>query len=440
MANITTQLNLIDNMSPKIRTINNGLGGLNASMININSTLSVFNALERYLSRIVSVVNDYTDAFANQFEQEQKLYTIMQQRMNATKEEFLAMKQLASQIQANGVLNDQVILKGAQELASFVKTEDEIKRLLPAIANLTVQQYGYNASADQMRQITTSIGKMLNGTVSGLSKLGLAFTDEEKKMLKSNDMAKKVEIVYQRIVDKVGNMNLAMSKTNVGRIMNLKNQIQDVNEELGRLMQPLKIVGLEIKLAFQQTVLKMFSRTLETVGKQSWWLTGIIAALGAVIGGALTLAIVKATSSLIIMLSTINPILGLLALVGGVAGAIGGAGLGNKINKMIKETTTGFQEGWADVAKAADGSVLVTDRNLIDIADDYRELLSRRATQLFNLQMAEGRPVNPPNITIEHVDVHKEADAESVLQTLADSLDSFSQSSLAYGGGGGRTW
>ena len=152
-----------------------------------------------------------------------------------------------------------------------------------AVANLTVQQYGYNASADQMRQISTSIGKMVNGTVSGLSKLGLAFTDEEKKMLKSNDMAMKVDIVLKRINEKVGLMNEAMGKTNIGRIQSLKNQLESVNEELGRLAQPLRIVGLELRLAFRTKVLELFGKALQWINKNAETISKAVLYFGSVV-------------------------------------------------------------------------------------------------------------------------------------------------------------
>ena len=441
MANITTTFNLIDNVSPQLRNITNNIGGLNGKLINLSSAMYVFDTLERMITRVSSAVNEYTDAFANQYEQEQKLYTIMKQRMDVTNDEFQAMLNYARQIQANGVLSDQVILKGTQELASFVQTRDEIERLIPAIANLTVQQYGYNASADQMRQITTSIGKMLNGTVSGLSKLGLAFTDAEKKMLKSNDMAKKVEIVYQRIADKVGNMNEAMAQTNIGRIANLKNQIQDVNEQLGYMMQPLKIVGLEIKLAFQTFTLKTFSAMLKSVSENTVILTSVIGALATAIGVVLVTKIIQATVAFVTSMIMINPWLILIQGILVAIGALAGAGIGGKVKKLLKDSTSGFQTGWGDVAKAADGSILVTDKSLVDIAEDYRELLSRRAIERFNLQMAQGP--GEVKVVVENVQISKEADVDDVLDKVVVALEDFSSSSLTglgKGGGGKGAW
>ena len=429
MANIRTVITLVDSMSPTLHNINRNLGTTTSMLLAVQAGIAIFNSLRRAILGVANAVNEYTDAYAAQYESEVKLYTIMRQRMNATMEEFNSIKALASELERYGVLSDKVVLKGAQELASFVQTEDQITKMLPAIADLVVQQNGYNASADQMKQVTTSIGKMLNGTVSGLSKLGLAFTDEEKKMLKSNDMAKKVEIVYNRISEKVGNMNQAMGKTNIGKIQQLKNKIESVNEELGRMMQPLRIVGLEIKLAFKTWVLEHFNSILEKVQKFSWVLVPIIGALAFVIGSVLVMALYKFITAFVTMVTVMKASCPILLLIEGVLLAIGaltGMGLGGKMNKYIKEATSGFQEDMPTVP-IKDGAVVVHDDELINIAEDYRDLLSKRAVERFNLQLAR----IAPSITIEKVDVHKEADASNVLDVVVNAIEDFSNSSLS---------
>ena len=408
---------------------NNNLNNTTKELTGVFIGIQVFSQLRRVILSVVDAVNDYTDAYADQYENEVKLYTIMRQRMNATIEEYNSVKALASEMERYGVLSDKVVLKGAQELASFVETEDQLKKMLPAIASLTVQQNGYNASANQMRQITTSIGKMLNGTVSGLSKLGLAFTDAEKKMLKSNDMAKKVEIVYNRIIQKVGDMNEAMGLTNIGKIQRLKNQIESVNEEIGRMMQPLKIVGLQLKLTFQTWFLREFKNVLDFIRTFSWLLVPAIGALATLIGVVLVAAIGRFTTSFIAMMTVMkaaHPILFGINLLLLALGAISGMGLGGEIAKSLIQATTGFQENMPEVP-IANGAVLVHDDDLLNIAEDYRDLLSKRAVERFNLQLARVSP----SITINQVDVHKEADATNVLDVVVNAIEDFSNSSLS---------
>ena len=427
MANIRTTFTLVDNASSTILKINDNLTMTINKFKAIAEVTAMFYGLKRAISSVADSVNELTDAYADQYENEVKLYTIMRQRMSATLDEFNSIRALASEMEKYGVLSDKVILKGAQELASFVETEDQLKRLLPAIADLTVQQNGYNASANQMRQITTSIGKMLNGTVSGLSKLGLAFTDAEKKMLKSNDMAKKVEIVYKRIVEKVGDMNVAMGLTNVGKIQNLKNQIEGVNEELGKMLQPLRIAGLQLKLSFQ-------TRALEVLGKAMQWvrkhIDGITAGI-VLLTRALTIFAAIAIASFASMHPYLMLIGGIIGVIAGLADKLGfGFGLDSPfaggIKKFLDTATTGFEEGWPEV-ETKNGAMLVHDDELISIAEDYRDLLSKRAVERFNLQLAR----ISPSITIEKVDVHKEADATNVLDVVVNAIEDFSNSSLS---------
>ena len=73
------------------------------------------------------------------------------------------------------------------------------------------------------------------------------------------------------------------------------------------------------------------------------------------------------------------------------------------------------------------GALLVSDVNMIDIADDYRELLSKRATEKFNLQFSQVTP----QVEIAGITVNNNTDLDRVFETLVNGVEEASSTSLA---------
>lgn len=560
MATINTVFKLTDEMTSPLGRINNYLETTLTKMLSINVAINVFNTAVQAIKKAVSAVNELSEAYTDQYEQEVKLYTIMRQRMNGTMQDMTAMKNLASKLASEneGIYNDQMILQGMQEIATFVDTREQIEALIPAITDLTAQQYGYAASGSNVKQVATLIGRMISGNTSGLNKLNLQFTDAERKILQMKDVSANIPIVLGAIERKVGDMNKALALTNQGKINYLRNQLQNVKEDFGRLVQPIQIIGLQIKLAFQTKALELFQRALRWVGQNvdalakaisifavvaisyltavgvawmisHWQITLVIGAiagliymlsqmgisaeelLGYFVGGIkMIMAILKnlyafvyntvyvpiynVVATLIEGIVTliiqpekfikqfvaglVNSVLSIIAPLLTVWDFIFGTNSTEAINNAIQKVYDWGEEGTkfeiarmkpmetTNVAKAAQegydigfkggqalkdalkyassmvdvevtypevgvfdstGALLVSDKNLIDIAEDYRELLSKRAIEKFNLQMSQ----ITPSINIDHVDVHKEADAENILTTVVDALDDLVNSNLS---------
>lgn len=557
MATVSTTFRLTDEMTSPLNRINNYLETTLKRVLDINVAITAIRVTTRFIKSLASSVDDLTQKYSSQYEQEVKLYTIMQQRMGATRQDIESMKTLAKQTQNNGIFNDQMILQGMQEIATFVNTREQIEALTPAIANLTAQQYGYSASGDNMRQVATLIGRLISGNTNGLNKLNLQFTENERKILKMRDVSKNIPIVLDAIENKVGEMNRALAQTNQGKINQLNNTLRDTQEQIGKLLQPLKIVALRIKVAFATKALELFDRalkwisahvdelskaivifgtlTLAVIGKiivaqaiAHWKITLLIGAfvaliytlsqvgigteelLGYISGGInATIALLRNVVAFfynglyvpiynivatlvegIVTLFTqpgkfikqflagiVNAVLSIVQPILAVWDMLFGTKAVEKINQAIQAVQNWGEEGvdfkierklaveYSNIENAAkqgyqigfeggkalkdtldyltkngfdieypegftfdgSGSLRVTDGELIDIAKDYRELLSKRAVEKFNLQFSQVTP----SINIDHVDVHKEADADNVLSTVVDALDDVVNSSLS---------
>lgn len=169
---------------------------------------------------------------------ETKLTEIYKTRMGATSGAAKSTMKLASAIQKQGVVGDEVTLSGAQQLATFAKYPGTINKLLPAMDNLLVQQKGANGTAQDATNIANLMGKAMMGNTGALRRVGISFTDAQAKVLKYGTESEKAAMLSKVITKNVGHMNKTFAKTNAGKIAQAKNALGDVGETMGAVLLP----------------------------------------------------------------------------------------------------------------------------------------------------------------------------------------------------------
>lgn len=169
---------------------------------------------------------------------ETKLVEIYEKRMGATEAAAKSTMRLASAIQKEGVVGDEVTLSGAQQLATFAKYPSTINKLLPAMDNLLVQQKGLSGTADDARNIANLMGKAMMGNVGALKRVGISFTDAQAEVLKYGTEEEKAAMLAEVITDNVGNMNQKFAETDAGKIQQAKNELGDMGERIGAVLLP----------------------------------------------------------------------------------------------------------------------------------------------------------------------------------------------------------
>lgn len=195
---------------------------------------------------IVNFVKTSTEAYKTQLENETKLATVMKQRNNATDAEVKSILELTSAQQALGVIGDEVQLAGAQQLATFTNTTDQLKQLIPAMNNLVAQQYGYNATTESTRNIANMMGRALEGNVGALTRVGISLSDAQKEAIKYGDKTQRAAVLAQVITQNVGQMNYALAQTPFGRQKQLSNVMGDVKEQFGKAFTTISTLFIPI--------------------------------------------------------------------------------------------------------------------------------------------------------------------------------------------------
>lgn len=219
-----------------------------------------FDVLHNTINELQNVVTDLTNAYHVQIVAETQLNTIMRQRMNATDQEVQSIKDLCSAQQELGVVGDEVQLSGAQQMATFLQNKQSLDVLIPAMNNLIAQQEGLNASTSGAVSIGNMMGKAMQGQVEVLQRVGITFTDAQKQVLQYGTESERAAMLAQVITDNVGNMNAELAKTDAGKQKQLENNLGDIKEQLGGMVQ---------RLAPTITMLSQVTMAATGIGKLS---------------------------------------------------------------------------------------------------------------------------------------------------------------------------
>ena len=263
------------------------------------------------------------DLNATQSQAETKLTEIYKTRMGATEGAAESTMKLASALQKEGVVGDEVALSGAQQLATYASMPSTVNKLLPAMEDLLVQQKGVNATAEDATGIANLFGKAMMGQTGALKKVGISFTEAQEEVLKYGTEEEKAAMLAEVVTQNVGHMNKVFAETDEGKMAQLRNTMGDIGERLGKVLLPALASAanwLSEKVIPAVEKIVSFIEEHPVIGKIAVAITGLL-----VVGGPL-LIFLGALISAIGTLVTAVPVLGgaFTALLGPIGLVIAG--------------------------------------------------------------------------------------------------------------------
>ena len=202
------------------------MGGLKRVMGALGVALSV--------GAIVNAAKDAKAAYDEAAAAEARLAQVMRNTMGARAADIASIKDLAEAQQRLGVVEADVQIAGAQELATYLSQKKSLETLIPVMNDMIAQQYGYNATAENAVNIATMMGKVMDGQTGALSRYGYTFTEAQAAVLEYGDEAQRAATLAEVVSASVGGMNQALASTPTGRIQQLKNTLGDIKEQFGQ--------------------------------------------------------------------------------------------------------------------------------------------------------------------------------------------------------------
>ena len=304
---------------------------------------------------------------STQQQAENKLIEIYKTRMGVNKEAAQSTMDLASALQKQGVIGDEVTLSGAQQLATYAKYPSTVNKLLPAMDNLLVQQKGYNASADDAKNIANLFGKAMMGNAGALKRAGVTFTDAQAEVLKYGTEEEKAAMLAEVVTQNVGDMNKAFADTDEGKLAQVKNTMGDIGERLGHVLLPALAQFadyLSSNVVPKIESLVSFIEAHPVIAKIAVGITALLSVAGPLLIfiGALIGAIGTITTAFTSMAAAETVALGPIALI--VAGIAAAIAIGvllyknwDKIKKFAVKTWDAIKKSVSNAAKAVKDAV-----------------------------------------------------------------------------------
>lgn len=269
-------------------------------------------------------IKDYSDAEASQKMLEHAVIGVT----HATQDQLQATMQLADLLEKKGILDGDNIKMGLAQLSTFGLSNQAVQKLAGSLADLAVNQFGVNASGEQLADSANMIAKALNGQFGVLEKSGIRFTEAQKSIIATGTEMQKVQAIIEGFNQNLKFTNDVALTTTEGQMAKLKVQVGNLSEAIGGALSPalLNLVVAVTPLVQGITTLvsehpKLTAGILGTVAVSGALLMAISAiGLGvpAVTNGVLSLTVaIKATSTAFMALAA-NPVFlviaGLVAL------------------------------------------------------------------------------------------------------------------------------
>lgn len=231
----------VQDLGRALGTIPGAAGKAGSAIQAMGAVSSSLRGVYDGINSLKTVCSELTGAYKIQEENEIKLETVMRQRMGATDGMINSIKDLASAQQKQGVVGDEVQLAGAQQVATFLSQKESIEALLPAMNNLAVQRKGLNVTAEDMVNIGNLVGKVMQGNVGALTRVGITFTEAEKKAIKYGNEQERAAALAKVITNNVGNMNAELANTDAGKAKQMANDFGDMQERLGEVVSKYEV-------------------------------------------------------------------------------------------------------------------------------------------------------------------------------------------------------
>ena len=172
----------------------------------------------------------------NLIQGEQKLTTVMKNRMKATDESVRAIKDLIDAQQQLGVVGKEVQYNAAQQLSVFLQSSKALQTLIPSMNDLIAQQYGSNATLEEGAEVARKVGQaIVEGEFTELQEsTGITLSETEIEKFRSlRTEEERAAMLADILADRIGNMNQELANTPYGAISQLKNNFMELLGTVG---------------------------------------------------------------------------------------------------------------------------------------------------------------------------------------------------------------
>lgn len=270
MANVKIVLDLIDNASSGLDAAAGGLVRLEdaakkVAVFGLGVATAATGAFAAGMGVAISEAMDAEKNFA-------QLEAVIKSTGGAAGVTAQEVADMASALAAQTTYTDDAILEGQNLLLTFTNIGKDV---FPTATQALVDMA--SAMGTDVKSGAIQLGKALNDPVQGitaLTRVGVAFTDEQKNMIKAmveaGDVAGAQTIILDELAKEFGGSAAAQADTLAGRLENTKNRMFDMAEGIGMSLLP------ALTTLFDEVIAPALP-VIEDMGAAFAWLVEMIA-------------------------------------------------------------------------------------------------------------------------------------------------------------------
>lgn len=296
--------NATDDMADRVDDLNDsfkeGVGSMTSfgeKLKDIAQYYLSFQAIRMGAERVWSFGMESMDAYSTQERAENQLKGVMRNR--GTLDQFQTIKDYASEIQGRSIYGDEAMIKGAGELATYVKGTESLKSMMDLLIDYAAGMTGGGeVSPEQMESLATGLGMAYDGNYMAMRRKGFDTSKLEaldaiaenggvwgaKEKKKYGDVLDadllrqaraaggvteqmRVDALQESLQDWKGLSN-EVNKLDSSALIRFNNKLGDLREEIGKKLYPVfnRLVGyIDEKMPTLERLYDSFAKVFETI-------------------------------------------------------------------------------------------------------------------------------------------------------------------------------
>lgn len=266
-------------------------------------------------------IGDYAEAEVSAKKLEHAVIAVSK----GTQQQVEEINKLTQALEKKGVVDADSLKSGVAQLSTFGLSTKMVLALTPALADLTVNQAGVNATTQDFEASANTMAKALNGQFGVLEKSGIRFTEAQQKLIQFGTETQRIAALQEGFAQNLKFTNETAAHTAAGGMAKLQVQIGNISENIGAALLPALTMLME---KITPVIEKIVAWTEQNPKLTMYILAGVaaLAALVAIVGtlGLALPAIIGGVSALstAFMFLAGNPIVLTIAAIAGVVAIV----------------------------------------------------------------------------------------------------------------------
>jgi len=314
MAEVSIIIRAIDQASAVMGGIKGSVGGLTNAIETHRAWLMKVGAVATgVLGGLAAIAISTSKAAWEAQTAQNQLEHAVKNVSHATDEQLQATMALADELERKGVLDGDNIKTGLAQLSTFGLTNDAVRGLGWSLADLAVNQFGVNASGEQMSETANMIAKALNGQFGVLEKSGIRFSEAQKQAIQFGTEMEKVKAINEGFAQNLKYTNEVALKGMEGQMAKLKVQFWNIQEAIGGAFLPLIARMAEIVTPLVSQIAAWVAENSALVGN----IMLVVGAVAALVAGASAVALILPTiiAGIALLIWPVGIVIGAIALL-----------------------------------------------------------------------------------------------------------------------------